>query len=134
MAASDPHDFLTVVFAGADGGLGNSGIATGGCFAGGPLLLDLDFALALVSAAARVVSIFVASGAGFIFGGGFWSFGADVALFLRTTAALAASGLVFNTELSLFLTSCILGGGAMPAGGGAGPTGCVVGSIIMSSR
>ncbi len=67
---------LDLAFCGPSGGL----IAAGR----GSLLLDLAFSL-LASEAGRFVSIFTASGVGSIFGVGF--LGADVALFLRSTAA-----------------------------------------------
>ena len=117
---------LDRVFAG--GGWGGSGFA-GGCFVGAGLLLLLDFALG--SDAARLESIFAASGAGSIFGVGFSALGADVALFLRSTAALVASDLGFN---SLFLIPFVLGGAAIPAGGGGGPGGGATGSIAIGSR
>ena len=92
----------------ANCGTGGSLLFFAGAVFKGSLLRDLAFSF-LVSDTARFVSIFNASGGGSIFGVGFGARGADVALFLRSTAVLDTSGLAF---IALpFLIPGILGGG-----------------------
>ncbi len=60
--------------------------------------------------------------------------GAGIALFLRSTATLDASGLAFTTLLSLSTPAILGGGGAILVGGSAGHTCSLIASIIISWR
>ena len=131
------------------GGVGGLGAFAGGAW--GSLLLDRAFAGAsgilmtngaigclasgfLPSEAGRLVSIFVASGVGSIFG-------ADTALFFIIVAILAISGLTTLVALPALVLipgplppgGCGGGGGCMPAGTGSGPDGGFIKCITIGS-